>query len=127
VLSPSGDGSSPYIPDTLTDYYKRAAKKLGVATHFHELRHFSATTAIAGGADVRTVAGRLGHADPSVTLKVYAHVLEARDRDLAGYLGSTVLGTLAAGPGAATGARTGKPNTSGPVVDRAGPGPQERG
>ena len=95
VLSPAGDGSAPYIPDTLTDYYKRAAKKLGVATHFHGLRHFSATTAIAGGADVRTVAGRLGHADPSVTLRVYAHVLEARDRDLAGYLGSTVLGAWA--------------------------------
>jgi hypothetical protein len=65
-----------------------------LSTHFHELRHFAATTAIAGGADVRTVAGRLGHADPSVTLGVYAHALEARDRELAGFLGSVVLGPV---------------------------------
>jgi integrase len=39
------------------------AKRLGIVTHFCELRHFSATTAIAQGVDVRTVAGRLGHAD----------------------------------------------------------------
>ena len=58
VLSPAADGSTAYNPDTLTDYYKRTAKRLGITTHFHELRHFAATTAIASGADVRTVAGR---------------------------------------------------------------------
>jgi integrase len=98
VLSSSASGGQPYQPDTLTDYYKRAAKKLGITTHFHELRHFAATTAIAGGADVRTVAGRLGHADASVTLRVYAHALEARDRELASFLGSVVLGAVDGGP-----------------------------
>jgi len=95
ILSPVATGAGPFIPDTLTDYYKRTAKRLGISTHFHELRHFAATTAIGAGADVRTVAGRLGHADASVTLRVYAHALEARDRDLAELLSSTVLGTLA--------------------------------
>jgi integrase len=37
--------------------------------------------------DPRTVAARLGHADPSVTLRVYAHALEERDRDAAEGLG----------------------------------------
>ena len=77
ILSPIATGARTFIPDTLTDYYKRTAKRLGIATHFHELRHFAATTAIGAGADVRTVAGRLGHADASVTLRVYAHALEA--------------------------------------------------
>jgi integrase len=45
ILSPSADGTTAYNPDTLTDYYKRAAKRLGITTHFHELRHFAATTA----------------------------------------------------------------------------------
>jgi integrase len=98
ILSSSADGGQPYQPDTLTDYYKRAAKRLGITTHFHELRHFAATTAIAGGIDVRTVAGRLGHADASVTLRVYAHALEARDRELAGLLGSAVLGPVDCSP-----------------------------
>ena len=51
--------------------------------------------ASAGTIDVRTVAGRLGHADASVTLRVYAHALEARDRDMAQVLSSAVLGTSA--------------------------------
>jgi integrase len=94
ILSRGADGSEPCLPDGLTHQYARLASCLGLSSHFHELRHFSATTAIAGGADVRTVAGRLGHADPSVTLRVYSHVLEARDRDLACMLGRAVLGPM---------------------------------
>jgi len=44
------------------------------------LRHFTATQLVAAGMDIRTVAGRLGRADASVTLEVYSHVLEAKPR-----------------------------------------------
>lgn len=98
VLSRSTDGSAPCLPNGLTAAYRRIAVRLGLPTHFHELRHFAATTAIGSGADVRTVAGRLGHADPSVTLRVYAHALEQRDRELAGILGTAVLGPLDGAP-----------------------------
>ena len=37
------------------------------------------------------MAGRLGHADPSVTLRVYSHALEERDRAAA-----TIMGAAAA-------------------------------
>ena len=37
--------------------------------------------------DVRTVAGRLGHTDPSLTLRTYTHVIEERDRAAAAILG----------------------------------------
>ncbi len=94
VLSRSADGSEPCLPDGLSHQYQRLADKIGLPIHLHELRHFAATAATAGGADVRTVAGRLGHADPSVTLRVSAHALEARDRELAGFLGSVVLGPV---------------------------------
>jgi integrase len=94
ILSRSADGSQPCLPNGLTAAYRRVARSLGLSSHFHELRHFTATTAIASGADVRTVAGRLGHADPSVTLRVYAHALEQRDRDLAALLGNAVLGPM---------------------------------
>ena len=63
------------------------AKAAGVDTHLHALRHFSATQLIAGGHDVRTVAGRLGHADAAVTLRVYSHVLPERDHEAAAALG----------------------------------------
>jgi integrase len=41
----------------------------------HDLRHIHATTLLLAGTPVHVVANRLGHADPSVTLQVYAHVL----------------------------------------------------
>jgi integrase len=94
ILSRSADGSAPCLPDGLTAGYKRIASKLKIDSHIHELRHFSATTAIGAGVDVRTVAGRLGHADPGVTLRVYAHALEARDRELAALLDESVLGPM---------------------------------
>jgi integrase len=46
----------------------------------HDLRHFTATQLIGAGVDVRTVAGRLGHSDPSITLRVYSDVIEERGR-----------------------------------------------
>jgi integrase len=39
------------------------------------LRHLHATTLLLAGVPVHVVAARLGHADPAVTLRVYAHVL----------------------------------------------------
>jgi integrase len=92
ILSRAMDGSTPCRPDTLTGAYRRLTTKLGVGGHFHELRHFAATTAVASGTDIRTVSHRLGHSDPRVTLKVYAHAVEARDRELASLLGQAVLG-----------------------------------
>jgi hypothetical protein len=38
---------------------------------------------IAAGVDVRTVAGRLGHADPSTTLRIYAAFMEPADQGAA--------------------------------------------
>ena len=39
---------------------------------FHDLRHSFATRAVAAGADVKAVAGVLGHANAAITLNVYA-------------------------------------------------------
>jgi integrase len=94
LLSRSSDGAMPCLPDGLTHAYSRLAAKIGVGGHFHELRHYAATTSIASGADVCTVAGRLGLADPLTTLRIYAHAVEARDRELAGMLGTAVLGPM---------------------------------
>ena len=43
-------------------------------TRLHDLRHVHATILLAG-VPVHVVAARLGHADPSITLRVYAHVI----------------------------------------------------
>jgi integrase len=41
----------------------------------HSCRHFTATSAIVEGSDIRTVAALMGHAQPSTTLNVYGHVV----------------------------------------------------
>ena len=58
----------------------------------HDLRHFSATQAIAGGHDIRSVAARLGHADASMTLRVYAHAIAGRDRQIVGTMAAVIDG-----------------------------------
>lgn len=47
----------------------------------HGLRHTSATLLIADNKDVITVANRLGHAQPSTTMNIYAHALKKKDEE----------------------------------------------
>ena len=42
----------------------------------HDLRHLHASLLLKAGVPVHVVAHRLGHADPSIALRVYAHVLD---------------------------------------------------
>ena len=46
---------------------------------------------------MRTVAGRLGHSDPSLTLRVYSHAIEERDRAAADIMGRVLQGPAIAG------------------------------
>ena len=50
---------------------------------FHGLRHTSATLLIASHQDIRTVSSRLGHAQASTTMNIYAHALQETDRKAA--------------------------------------------
>ena len=81
--------STPYsaFHDTLVRYNASHP----VADHlplipFHGLRHTSATLMIAGQLDVRTVSSRLGHAQASTTMNIYAHALQETDRKAANAL-----------------------------------------
>lgn len=88
VFSPHVDGATPFRPDNVTGFFIRVRDGLGLKdVRLHDLRHFTATQLIGAGVDVRTVAGRLGHSDPSLTLRVYSHVIEERDRAAAAILG----------------------------------------
>jgi integrase len=84
VWSQMLDASSPYRPDRVTGTFRNLTDRLGM-THvtFHTLRHFAATALAGTGVGVRTIAGRLGHSNPNLTLRTYAHFLEAADREAA--------------------------------------------
>jgi integrase len=72
---------------------RRLADKDRWPFRFHDLRHFSVTTLIAAGVDIRTVAERHGHAQATMTLNRYAHALPERDRHAATVLGDTFTST----------------------------------
>ncbi|MGH9652580.1 MAG: tyrosine-type recombinase/integrase [Bryobacteraceae bacterium] len=81
----------PLMPDTLTAGFAKVARAAGVSGfHLHCLRHFAATTLIGAGLDVRSVADRLGHADPAMTLRVYAAALPERRSAAADIMGSAL-------------------------------------
>jgi integrase len=70
----------PRDPDRITQDWKRIAAKHGLPrVTLHALRHSHASALIAGGADPVTVAGRLGHASPGITMAVYAHLFNRSD------------------------------------------------
>ena len=47
----------------------------------HDLRHSAATSLLSRGMPIKVVSEMLGHADVSITLSIYAHVLpEMRDK-----------------------------------------------
>jgi integrase len=45
------------------------------AFRFHDLRHYAVSELIKQKADILLLARSTGHEDPSITLRVYAHLL----------------------------------------------------
>lgn len=74
----------PCDPDAVTHRYSDMCAKLGISSHLHALRHYSATSLLTAGVDIRTVAGRLGHGGGgATTLRVYAAWVGESDRQAA--------------------------------------------
>ncbi len=76
-------------PKSATNAIARLANVAGVpTTSLHALRHTAATLLIGSGVDVRIAASILGHANASVTLGVYSHVVAGAERSAIDLLGS---------------------------------------
>ena len=89
IFSRDADGARPWAPNDVTKAFIRVRKQAGLNdVRLHDLRHFAATRLLAAGVPVRTVSGRLGHANAATTLGVYAHFVEESDRDAAAKLGA---------------------------------------
>jgi site-specific recombinase XerD len=54
----------------------------------HDLRHVNASLDLSTGTSVKAVAARLGHSDPSITLRTYAHVMPHEEPMAAQRLGA---------------------------------------
>jgi integrase len=91
VFSLDPDGRRPWVPNEVTKRFIRIRRSVGLeSVRLHDFRHFTATQMLAEGVPVRTVSGRLGHANAATTLGVYAHFLAESDRDAAATIGSVL-------------------------------------
>jgi integrase len=79
LVFPKFDGT-PQSPDAFSAEWRDAADSVGLTNiPLHALRHTHASQLIDAGVDVVTISKRLGHASPTVTLKMYAHLFRKND------------------------------------------------
>jgi integrase len=76
LVFPSSVGT-PRSGGTLNRAFKGTLQRAGLpkSTRFHDLRHTCATLLLKQGVNPKFVQELLGHADISLTLNVYSHVL----------------------------------------------------
>ena len=83
------DNGKPVFPYSPSHWFNRFIKRNNLPPlTFHQLRHTNASLLIGQGVDVATVSRRLGHADKTITLKIYAHAIKEHDREAADKLGN---------------------------------------
>jgi len=88
------EAGTQVYPTTLTALMPEITATVGLPhASPHDLRHLHATTLLLAGVPVHVVAARLGHADPSVTLRVYAHVLREQAAGVADVFANAVAGS----------------------------------
>lgn len=91
-----------YVVDGKTEYgaevrsyqrtFENLLKKLNIPHKgFHALRHTFATRALEVGMDVKTLSEILGHGDPTVTLKRYAHSMLEHKTEMMNRVGRLLL------------------------------------
>lgn len=67
--------------DTPSKWFRKFADAHGYPElTFHGLRHVHATVLLQHNVDLQSVSSRMGHSDPSVTLRAYADAMPARDQ-----------------------------------------------
>lgn len=78
------EDGTPFFPDSLTQKWERFLANYHLPhIRLHDLRHSNATAMIAAGINAKVVQHRLGHANVSITLNTYTHVLPEMDQDAA--------------------------------------------
>jgi integrase len=85
-----GWGGQPMAPMSMTMRLRKIMRQAGVTgiQPVHGWRHTSATLLIDAGENIKTVQARLGHSTPAITMALYVHPVDERDRAAAERLGA---------------------------------------
>ena len=87
------DNGSPMQPCSVTTWCSRFSERHNLRhIHPHSFRHSAASLLVYGGADLASIAHRLGHSQISTTMDIYSHAIHEADQKNASILSSIVLG-----------------------------------
>lgn len=90
LLFPGSRNGSHMAPSSLYKPFYRVREALSLdALRWHDLRHFSGTTAAQTGATLAEIMGRLGHSTSQAALR-YQHVANGRDEEIAAAMSNVV-------------------------------------
>lgn len=81
-------------PDCITRRYRTLAKRFGMSTRFHDLRHYYASFLAALNVPVKSAMRRLGHSTPQTTEKIYQHTLPSYEEQFDETINEHVFGLL---------------------------------
>ena len=80
--------------DTPSKWFRKFADEHGYqGLTFHGLRHVHASLLLQHHVDLQSVSVRMGHSDPSVTLRAYADAMPAQDQEAAATMDRLLLAT----------------------------------
>jgi integrase len=89
------EDGSPIPPEAVSQGFRRAVATAGVPRiRFHDVRHSHASLLLAAGEPVKVVSERLGHASPTITLTIYAHVMPGQQQGAAATFGRLLAGEV---------------------------------
>lgn len=87
------DGSAIH-PQRLSQWFAQHVRRAGLPRiRLHDLRHSYATAVIRAGVPLKVVSQRIGHANPTITMTTYQHVLPGDDEQAALIGAQAILGT----------------------------------
>ena len=86
------EDGEPMHPDSVTDWLKKFSKRNNLPhINPHAFRHTMASILYYNGVDTISISKRLGHAQPSTTANIYAHVIEQADKENADIIANVFL------------------------------------
>jgi integrase len=87
-VRPDGEG---LVPEYVSRAFRNLTRQSGLPPiRLHELRHTSASLALAAGVPMRVVSERLGHSTIGITQNLYTHVFDELSRDAADKIASLI-------------------------------------
>ncbi len=89
----------PLRPGWVTARFTKLSQRAGLRhIRFHDLRHTWATLALEAGINPKVVSEQLGHANVSITLDTYSHVIPALQADAVDRVADAIYNAEAEGP-----------------------------